>query len=278
MQTKIIHLVLGLFILGSLHAQSVTGNGQVTKQNRTVEPFHAIATSHGWDLILTQGRENVMVVETDVNLHEHLITEVENGVLKIRMTKGLSIKKSKMKRIYLTFVEVDAISASGGSDIIAEQSITTDKFSLALSGGSDLKFAGLKVDKLSGAFSGGSDASIDFVNHSTNKMSIQASGGSDIRLEGVRVNSLSMATSGGSDVRIEGTAEEASIVASGGSDFDGADCIMEDCSLTMGGSSDAKIHVTGTLSAILGGGSDVSCTGNPRVVSKQVCKSCDLAL
>jgi hypothetical protein len=219
-----------------------------------------------------------MVVETDANLHEHLITEVKNGVLRIRMMKGVNIKKSKMRKIHLTFEEVGAISASGGSDIVAEQSITADKFSLALSGGSDLKLAGLKVGKLSGTFAGGSDASIDFMNHSTNKISIQASGGSDVRLMGVRVESLSMTMGGGSDTKMEGTADKASIVAGGGSDFSGSDFIIEDCSLTMGGSSDAKIHVTGTLNAILGGSSDVVCAGNPKVINKQVCKSCDLVL
>ncbi len=277
MKTRIFYLVLSLISTSFLYAQSISGDGDVVKKERSVEPFTSIETSHGWDLILVQGQGHSLIVEADANIHDHLITEVERGVLKVYFPSGVNIRKSKMRKIHLVFEDLEAIAASGGSDVEAKGSISSDRMAIALSGGSDLRFEELSTEKFSGKFSGGSDASINFDGHSSQNMAIQASGGSDLRVEGVNVESLAMQTSGGSDVHMDGVALNASVQASGGSDFDAEGLKIEVCTIDVAGSSDARIHVSQTLNANLGGGSDVECSGNPKVVHQQVCKSCDLS-
>ncbi len=155
----------------------ITGNGNIVKKERDVQPFTAIVTSNGWDLVLTQGSTYSMIIETDENLVDKVKTEVKNGTLYIY--SDARIMKSHRRMVHLTFKELNSIKASGGSDVFAETTIATaGKFELNLSGGSDLNKINLKADALTGSFSGGSDAKISFV--SVQNIKLDASGGSDI--------------------------------------------------------------------------------------------------
>ena len=160
----------------------ITGNGNIVKKERDVQPFTAIVTSNGWDLVLTQGSTYSMIIETDENLVDKVKTEVKNGTLYIY--SDARIMKSHRRMVHLTFKELNSIKASGGSDVFAETTIATaGKFELNLSGGSDLNKINLKADALTGSFSGGSDAKISFV--SVQNIKLDASGGSDIVLNNV---------------------------------------------------------------------------------------------
>ncbi len=204
--------VLVCFLLPqTLPAQGVEGDGNVTKKSRQVDNFNAVSVSSGIDLYLTQGNAVSLEVETDQNIHEYIITEVKNGVLKIYVDG--SIRSVKEMNVYLTFREIDAITASGGSDVEASGTINQDKLTIECSGGSDLKID-LKVDDLELSASGGSDADITGearVFHAT------SSGGSDLEAMGLKTAECTLESSGGSDAHVYVT-ETLKVVASGASD------------------------------------------------------------
>ena len=141
-----------VFYANSQIVKGIKGNGNVIKKEREVRPFTSIITSDGWDLILTHGEKYSMIIETDENLIDKVITEVSDGVLNIYSDS--KIVKSKQRKIYLTFKELNSIRASGGSDIYSETTITSEKFDLNLSGGSDLDRLNLHANKFIGKFSG----------------------------------------------------------------------------------------------------------------------------
>ena len=189
-------------------------------QKRTASGFHAIEVSGGIDLYLSQGDEAIAVSAADTKYRDKIITEVKDGVLKIyyeqedrRFNVDFSWRSRKMKA-YVSAKTLDALNASGGSDIQIEETFKSDQFNLEVSGGSD--FHGkVDVKMLSAGASGGSDITIS---GSAKSIKIDISGGSDFKGSDFVVENCDVEASGGGDVHIT-VNKELSASASGASDI-----------------------------------------------------------
>lgn len=96
----------------------VKGNGNVTEEERGITAsFSSIKVSEGLNVYLTQSDNENIIVKADDNLHELIITEVINGVLKIHTSKNIG--RAASKQVIVTFKDVSKISSSSGSDVYA---------------------------------------------------------------------------------------------------------------------------------------------------------------
>jgi hypothetical protein len=206
-------LILSVFIL-SASAQKTVNDANAEK--RSVSGFHAIEVSGGIDLYLSQGEEAVAVSASKTEFRDKIITEVKNGVLKIWFDWKNGIKfnwdNHKLKA-YVSVKSLDALRASGGSDIDVDGTIKATKLDMGISGGSDFK-GSVETDELKIEASGGSDVSIS---GKATKLTIDVSGGSDFSGYDLASDICNVEASGGSDVRVM-VNKELSADASGGSD------------------------------------------------------------
>lgn len=191
---------------------SIIGNRNVVTQNRTVTSFHSLKVSGGIDVELSQGNELKLQVEADENLIAIIRTEVKDGVLNIYHDK--SIRNAKTMKVYLTFQKLDAITASGGCDIVSKQKLNFATLQTNLSGGCDVKL-NCKVDKLVCEHSGGCDA--EFSGEAEN-CTFNVSGGCDIKASDFHVKNCTVDANGGSDVSVHATGE-LTLKANGASDI-----------------------------------------------------------
>lgn len=186
-------------------------------RTREVKGFHAVQISSGIDLYLTQRTgEKVAVSASTGEARDRIRTEVENGVLKIYIEQsvmGWGFHSNQHLKAYVSFKELDALRASGGSDVYLEDVIRTDKLEMDLSGGSDLR-GKVAIRALSIVQSGGSDL---FLSGTASSFSVHASGGSDLHGYDLLTSECHVEASGGSDVNITAS-KELSVHASGGSD------------------------------------------------------------
>ena len=192
--------------------------------SRTVGAFHGIKMSSGIDLYLSQsGSEGLAVSASNSEYRDKIVTEVENGILKVYYGEqgswGTNWGNRKMKA-YVSVKDLDLLEASGGSDIYIDEKLQSAHLKVQLSGGSDM------IGK-------------------------------------VAIEDLTISASGGSDVKLTGTANHLKVSISGGSDFKGADLDAEYCSISASGGSDAYVHVNKELDSHASGGSDIRYTGNP---------------
>lgn len=195
-------------------AQKMVNDPNAVK--RSVPSFHAIQISHGIDLYLTQGNEAVAVSASAEEYRNKIITKVENGVLKIYYDQnmGLHWGGNKKMKAYVSFKTLDKLSASGGSDVYAEDGINTNDLTANFSGGSD--FHGkINSGNLKIAASGGSDV---YVSGKAASVTIDASGGSDFHAYDLVTDNCGIEASGGSDVYITAN-KEMNVNTSGGSDI-----------------------------------------------------------
>ncbi|MFI5130757.1 MAG: head GIN domain-containing protein [Chitinophagales bacterium] len=211
---KIFLLPALVFILSASSAQKIINDPNVEKRN--VSGYHAISVSSGIDLYLSQGPESVAISASETKYRDRIKTEVTNGVLKIWYeTNGMKIDWGNNRRMkaYVSFKDLDRLTASGGSDIDVDGSIKVPMLNLHISGGSD--FEG-KVDAndMKVEASGGSDVNIS---GTVKNLDIEASGGSDFKGYELWADVCNLEASGGSDVYIT-VNKELSAEASGGSD------------------------------------------------------------
>jgi hypothetical protein len=152
----------------------VNGNKNVVTEDRsTKESFSEIKVSNGLELHIYQGSKNKIIVDADENLQEIIITEVNNGVLKIYSEKN--IWRAKSKKIFVTIKDLEAVKATSGADVYSEETLKVNDISISSTSGADIN---ISVD--------------------ANTVETNSTSGSDIEISGVSNKHISSATSGAS--------------------------------------------------------------------------------
>jgi hypothetical protein len=151
--------LITLFIIVSCNVIGEMGSGNVIREERKVSSFNGIDVSGAFDVILTQGTANSVIVEADDNLMELIRTEVHGSILVIDNKKP--IYHSKSLKVFITFTELKSIDLSGAVDIESQGKLTL----------TDLVFSG----------SGASDGNLDM---DVQNLKIDCSGGSKLKLSG----------------------------------------------------------------------------------------------
>ena len=192
-----------LFIIASLLALTVRAQRTVVHDpNAVVRPitgYHGIEVSDGIDLYLSKGDEETVVVSAkDVRMRERIRTEVSNGILRISLPHGWSVHDYKLKA-YVSFTNLDHLTASGASDVFVDGIIAGDQLFLSLSGASDFKGA-VNVKQLKMEQSGASDARLTGVVSELARFS--SSGSSHIKGYDLVTQRCTVDASGASDIEI----------------------------------------------------------------------------
>lgn len=144
---KISAICIFMLSLTSCMLEGISGNGNVTSQKRNISSdFDAISVSHGLDLILTMGSTTSLELEADENLHDIIVTEVEDGVLKIYAEKN--IRKAKSRKVYLTAESINDIRATSAAEIRSENTLETEDLKIIATSAAEVRLK-LNVNKLS---------------------------------------------------------------------------------------------------------------------------------
>ncbi|TXE19948.1 DUF2807 domain-containing protein [Psychroserpens burtonensis] len=175
----------------------VTGNGIVSTVERTLDAdFNQIEVSRGIDVYLTQSDTPSLKVQADENLHEIIITKIENDVLKIYAEDN--IRKSESKKIMVNITNLNSVSATSGSDVFSTNTIKAETIKLITTSGADIEVE-LDAQYTILASTSGSDIK---VKGSTNTLSASATSGSDIDAEGLISQICTAAVTSGADISV----------------------------------------------------------------------------
>ncbi|WP_113663952.1 head GIN domain-containing protein [Pedobacter nanyangensis] len=208
------NLTFILFLFSSFTCAKVFAQ---SSRQVSVNDFSSIGVSSGINLHLKQGNTESLVIKGDEEVIKDVVVEKNDRSISIKYKEGVNwsrLFKGRSIDVYVTFKNLNALAASGGSDVYIDGQLKTDKFSLAASGGSDVKL-NLVCKDIKIAVSGGADIELK---GSAENMSISASGGSDISAFDFRVDYAQVNSSGGADVDIY-VNKGLTAAASGGSDI-----------------------------------------------------------
>jgi hypothetical protein len=116
--------------------ESVWGNGNVVSEDRAIEDFEGLKVSSGIDVVMKQGSKVSLMLEADENLHDLIKTEVIDHSLRIYASKN--IRKAKVMKVYLVYVDLNSIRISSAGNVKGENTMQTDVLDINLSSAGDL--------------------------------------------------------------------------------------------------------------------------------------------
>ncbi len=203
-------LMLSCNISGNF-GTGVTGSGNVVSQDRNIDgEFNEIKVSRGLDVYLTQDASTTLTVQADDNLHDIIMTEVENNVLKIYANEN--IKRASSKKVMVTFKDISKIKSTSGSDVFSNSTITAETLELETSSGSDME-VDVNATTLSCKSSSGSDLKLS---GKTDMLYAEASSGSDIKAGNLKAERSQVKATSGADITVNTSKELVAKASSGG--------------------------------------------------------------
>lgn len=194
-------LILCLTITACVDGQfrkTVYGNGNTVIRERTPLQASGVKVSTGIDVYLSQGNKPGLAVETDENLHEYIITEVNNGILNVYT--DVNIRDAEMRKVYITLKEINRISATSAGDIIGESPVETDNLTITASSAGDIKLE-VYADEIEANISSSGDVTLT---GEAEKLEADLNSAGDLNAYNLRVKEadISVSSAGGADIYV----------------------------------------------------------------------------
>ncbi|MFI1745681.1 head GIN domain-containing protein [Thalassobellus sediminis] len=195
-----------------IHTNSgVRGNGNVQTEERAIDgAFSTIKATEGLDVYLTQSNNESIKVEADENLHELIITEVKDGVLKIHTKENIG--RATAKKIIVNFKDISSIISTSGSDVYSTNTIDVEELELKTTSGSDMTLE-VNTSILNCKSTSGSDLRLS---GKTERLIAEATSGSDIKAENLVAKSSQVKATSGADITVNTLKELIAKATSGG--------------------------------------------------------------
>jgi hypothetical protein len=194
-------LMIMAIVLLSCNVVGEHGNGNVIKQERKVSAFDAIEVSGAFEVYLSQGTVQSVIVEADDNLMPLIRTEVVGSTLKIDNKKP--IHDPKNLKVFITVTDLKRVEVSGAVDLNTQTKLTLTELAIEISGATDASLD-LAVQKLAVSSSGGSEMKFTGM---ANRVDLDVSGAVDIHAYELLAEIVSLNISGAGDAEINVTKE-----------------------------------------------------------------------
>jgi hypothetical protein len=197
-------LIVALVALtGLVHAQK--------SENRSVSSFKGVRAAEGIDVYLKKGdKEAVRVEVTGVDLRD-VITEVSGDYLKIHMEDGNY--RNKTVKVYVTYVEVDKLSASSAANIFSESIIKTRSLSVSASSAGTVDVQ-IDVDNFEASASSAGDVQ---VKGKAKSIDVSASSAGEVDAYELEAENVSAGVSSGGSAKVHAVKSIEARASSGGS-------------------------------------------------------------
>lgn len=200
-----------ILIVVLLFSGILTSKAQQTEV-REVGSFSGVKSGEAIDVYLKKGdKESVKVEVTSAKLSD-VITEISGSYLKVHMRSGVYRNRGTIK-VYVTYVNLNKISASSASNVFSEGTIKTSLMDISVSSAAQIE---LKIESENLTIDASSAGDI-VLEGKAKSFEVEASSAGDVdayNLESERVEAR--ASSGGS-VKINVTKELDAQASSGGS-------------------------------------------------------------
>ncbi|NKI31910.1 head GIN domain-containing protein [Croceivirga thetidis] len=236
---KVLTLSLALITIAASAqwGKRVKGNGNVVTIERSVGEYNAVSSAGWFDVELVAGNEGELTLKGESNLLEFIKTEVKDGRLVIKTTKGVNLKPSNWNSGILITVpveQIEAVSLSGSGDVVSKTTLKADNFKASVAGSGDVSLT-------------------------------------------VEANNLKSNLSGSGDIDLEGSANNFEVSVAGSGDIKAFDLEADYVNAKVSGSADIKVTANKELVARVSGSGDITYKGNPTKIDTKSSGSGDIS-
>lgn len=218
---------------------------------RKLNNFDGIEVSSGVLVKYTQANDYSVVVNVDQDQQQHIITEVDNGILKV-FIRNNGVKNLTIKNLSVTVSspKMNKIVTKSGAIFEASNTITDRALAIEASSGS-------RVDgnfKISAA------------------AAIQSTSGSAVRIA-LETNTIAVDTSSGAFVRLTGSADTVAYSVTSGASCDAINLTTKKATVSASSGSSVKLAVSESFTASSSSASSIQYKGNPTSIVTDVKKT-----
>ena len=197
----IIAAIMALLFSSCVHSfnlgDKIKGNGNITTETRVVnQDFKNIEVSHGIRVIVQQSNNKSITVEVDDNLQQHIITKIENGVLKIEADESYNTSETPVVNVKMPII--NGLETSSGSEITSSGVLITENINVKSSSGSQINISveadAIKLESTSGSHIEASGKAL--------KLETSSSSGSKIEAKNLMTNEVISESASGSSTSV----------------------------------------------------------------------------
>lgn len=195
-------LILTLLISHGVDAQNaIVGNGQITKEQRTLDAFDKLTVRVGMRVKITTGDATIAELEGESNMLEHVITNVKNGELTVMLAQNKSYNQTKAVTVTIHVAKLAQVQVSTGCTVESDLPIRANTLTAIVETGSRL-ITPVNVKNLMLTVKDGSQASLD---GTAAEADIQLSGAGKLNAEKLIIKQASLHLNGASRANIHVT-------------------------------------------------------------------------
>jgi hypothetical protein len=138
----IVAALMALLFSSCMHSSinlgnGIKGSGNITTETRTVsQDFKSIEVSNGIKVIVEQANNKSITVEVDDNLQQHIITKIENGVLKIESDESYNATETPVVNVKMPVT--NGLKTDSGSEITSSNVLITENMDVKADSGSEI--------------------------------------------------------------------------------------------------------------------------------------------
>lgn len=200
---KLVSVVLLSFIFSISFAQQ--------SEVRSLGSFTAVKAAEAIDVYLKKGdKESVRVETSDIRLSD-VLTEVSGSYLRIHMRDG-NHRKGNV-RVYVTYVNINKVSASSASNVFSEGTIHATSLDIGVSSAASIELTIEAESSLVEASSAG-DVVLE---GKTKRLEVQASSAGEIDAYGLESETVEAGASSAGSIKINVIKQLDAHASSGGS-------------------------------------------------------------
>ena len=127
------------------NANKIVGTGDVVSQTVTLPPFHSITNAAIYDVTITKGSPQKVVLKAQQNILDVMTYEVANEILTLGFEENFSVTTSKEVEADITMAEINNISSVGAGKF--ELSGTKqNELNINITGAGNVEAYNLEVD------------------------------------------------------------------------------------------------------------------------------------
>jgi len=199
-------VLIAFFVFMSVNSfaqrwETIKGNGQLKKENRTVSNFTALSSQGAMNVQIAYGNSDNVVVEADENLLPYIETSVENGKLTIKTKKNVNLKSSSKMVVHVSMTKINSLQLSGSGDIKGSGAFTNDgKTEVGVSGSGNLALDFDSFKDLDISVSG--SGNIDLKSSATNSINAKLSGSGNIDCSTISTRDVDARLSGSGNIKV----------------------------------------------------------------------------
>ncbi len=173
------------------------GSGNLAQETRDHQDFTEVELAGSGDLLITQGENYSVVIETDDNLLGLYETRVRGDTLEIHPKRIGCIRKSSGLTVYVTMPEVEGFSIAGSGTVKGEE-LTADELSVEIAG-SGTAYLDVNVTRLETEIAGSGDA---YLSGTAKHHEINIAGSGDIHAFSLETETTDVDIAGSGDAEL----------------------------------------------------------------------------